>query len=64
MRSFHKRKVSEEMRVWDFVDKEVAGGRIKVSVKGKDKKTREAELEIRFREVSIRNPKGEKEKAG
>ena len=64
VRSFHKRKVSEEMRVWDFVDKEVAGGRIKVSVKGKDKKTREAELEIRFREVSNRNPKGEKEKGG
>jgi hypothetical protein len=62
VRSFHNRKVSGETKVWDSVEEEEPAGRVKVSSKGKDKKTREAELEIRFREVSILNPKGERGK--
>ena len=62
VRAFHNRKVSEEAKVWDFVEEEKPAGRMKVSAKGKDKKTREAELEIRFREVNILNPKVERDK--
>ncbi|MFO0794071.1 MAG: IS4 family transposase [Candidatus Brocadiaceae bacterium] len=61
VRSFHNRKVCEDTKVWEVVDREVAGGRMRVCVKGKDKREREAELEIRFREVRIRHPKREKE---
>ena len=62
VRSFHKRKVGKETKVWDLGEEEEPAGRVKVSVKGKDKKTREAEVEIRFREGTILNPQGERDK--
>jgi len=61
VRSFHNRRVSEDTKVWEVVDREVSAGGMKVCVKGKDKREREAELEIRFREVRIVNPKRDKE---
>ncbi|MBE7445456.1 MAG: IS4 family transposase [Planctomycetia bacterium] len=61
VRSFHNRRVCEDTKVWEVVDREVPVGRMMVFVKGKDKREREAELEIRFREVRIRHPRGEKE---
>lgn len=61
VRSFHNRKVSEDTKVWEVVDREIPAGRMKVSVKGKDKRERVAELEIRFREVRVKNPKRQKE---
>lgn len=61
VRSFHNRRVSEDTKVWEVVDREVAGGRMRVFVKGKNKSEREAELEIRYREVRVSNPKKEKE---
>lgn len=61
VRSFHNRKVSEDTKVWEVVDREIPAGRMKVSVKGKDKRERVAELEIWFREVRVKNPKRQKE---
>lgn len=61
VRSFHNRKVCEDTKVWEVVDSEIPAGRMKVSVKGKDKRERGAELEIRYREVRIKNPKRQKE---
>ncbi len=61
VRSFHNRRVCEDTKVWEVVDREVPVGRMRVFVKGKDKREREAELAIRFREVRIRHPKREKE---
>ncbi len=61
VRSFHNRRVCEDTKVWEVVDRESSVGGMRVRVKGKDKREREAELEIRFREVRIRHPKREKE---
>ncbi len=61
VRSFHNRRVCEDTKVWEVVDREVPVGKMRVFVKGKGKAEREAELEIRFREVRIRHPKRENE---
>lgn len=61
VRSFHNRRVCEDAKVWEVVDREAPVGRMRVFVKEKDKRERVAELEIRFREVRIRHPKKEKE---
>ena len=37
VRSFHKRKLSKETKVWDLGEEEEPAGRVKVSVNGKDK---------------------------
>lgn len=61
VRSFHNRRVCEDTKVWEVVDREAPVGGMRVFVKEKDKRERVAELEIRFREVRIRHPKKEKE---
>jgi len=60
VRSIHNRNISGDTKVWEAVDREDSVGRMKVTVKGKDRKEREAELEIRYREVMIPHPRGGK----
>lgn len=65
VRSAQNRRTTEGAKTWDLVEGEKASGEIKVRVCRKGKKEREAELEIRFREVTLcvpRDIKNKKEK--
>ncbi len=57
VRSSQNRRTAEDVKTWDLVEGEKASGKIKVSICRKGKKEREAELEIRFRKVTLRVPK-------
>lgn len=62
VRSCQNRRTTEGVKTWDLVESEKASGRIRVNVCRKNKKEREAELEIRFREVTLRVPRDKKNK--
>lgn len=62
VRSSQNRKTAENIKTWDLVEKEKPSGIMKVSVCGKDKKEREAELEIRFLKVRIPAPQKKRQK--
>lgn len=57
VRSSQNRRTTEGVKAWDLVEVERASGKIKVSICRKGKKKRDAELEIRFREVTLQVPK-------
>ncbi len=62
VRSAQNRRTTEGAKTWDLVEGENASGKIKVNICRKGKKEREAELEIRFREVTLRVPRDKKNK--
>lgn len=57
VRSSQNRRTTEGVKTWDLVEGEKASGKIKVSIYRKGKKEREAELDIRFREVTLQVPR-------
>lgn len=62
VRSCQNRRTTEGVKTWDLVEGEEACGKIKVGISRKGKKEREAELEIRFREITLRVPRDKKNK--
>ncbi len=57
VRSSQNRTTSEGDKIWDIIDKQKPSGKMKVNAYGRDKKEREAEIEIRFLKAEIPAPK-------
>ncbi|MBI4707709.1 MAG: IS4 family transposase [Candidatus Omnitrophica bacterium] len=62
VRSSQNRRTTEDIKVWDLIGKEGITGVMLVQVQDKNKKPREAELEIRYRKVRLVAPQGKKDK--
>lgn len=62
VRSAQNRKTSEDIKVWDLIESEAPAGKMSVRVRGRNKRVREAELEIRYRRVVIQAPKDRRKK--
>lgn len=56
VRSSQNRRTTEDVKTWDLVEGEKVSGKIEVRICEKGKKERVAELEIRFRKVTLRIP--------